>query len=273
VTGWSHVRRALSRRDVLAMAGILATAGLAASDDVQPSSGPAAVQPQARTKPRQPTAPKPRATPSPAPSQSRPITTLAGYRKLVPGPAFSGNAVALTIDDGPHPVWTPKVLNLLERYHVPATFCLIGNQVRGHEALARSVVAAGHHVANHTWSHPLRLPALTPPQMHREIEWAQDKIYSTTGYAPRLFRSPGGSWSPSLLAQAAQAGLTALDWSDDPKDWQRPGVAAITNRLLAAKPGQILLCHDGGGDRSQTYQALQQVIPALLARGYTFVSL
>jgi peptidoglycan/xylan/chitin deacetylase (PgdA/CDA1 family) len=254
------------------MAGILAAAGLAASDEAGRSAG-SETRSTASSMPGQPgTTPTPRAAPSPAPLQSKPVTTLAGYRKLVPGPAFPDNAVALTIDDGPHPVWTPKILDLLERYHVQATFCLIGNQVRGHEAVARSVVAAGHHVANHTWSHPLRLPTLTQREMHREIEWAQDKIYSTTGYAPRLFRSPGGAWSSALFARASLAGLTALDWSDDPKDWQRPGVAAITARLLAAKPGQILLCHDGGGDRSQTYQALQQVIPALLARGYTFVS-
>jgi peptidoglycan/xylan/chitin deacetylase (PgdA/CDA1 family) len=205
--------------------------------------------------------------------QARPVFTLADYRTVVPGPRYPGNAVALTIDDGPHPVWTPKILDLLNHYHVQATFCMIGNQVRGHESVARSVIAAGHHVANHTWSHPLALARATPEQIHREITMAQDKIYSTTGYTPKLFRSPGGGWSPSLFTQAAVSGMTPIDWSDDPKDWQRPGTAAITQRMLAAKPGQILLCHDGGGDRSETFAALQKVIPALLARGYTFVEL
>lgn len=199
--------------------------------------------------------------------------TLADYRRVVPGEAYPSNAVALTVDDGPHPVWTPKILALLDRYHVQATFCLIGNQVRGHESVARSVVAAGHQVANHSWSHPIRLQRYTPGQMHREIDKAQDKIYSATGHTPRLFRSPGGGWSPSLFTQAAASGLIPIDWSDDPRDWQRPGTTAVVRRLLAAKPGQILLCHDGGGDRSETYAALRQVIPALLARGYTFVEL
>jgi peptidoglycan/xylan/chitin deacetylase (PgdA/CDA1 family) len=205
--------------------------------------------------------------------QSRPIYTLPEYQAVVGGPAFPAHAVALTLDDGPHPVWTPKVLSLLDRYHVPATFCLIGNQVLGHEGVARSVVAAGHKVANHSYSHPTALPTEPAQRMGTEIGWAQDKIHSATGFTPRLFRSPGGGWSPALLAKTAQAGLIPIDWSDDPRDWARPGVEAIVSRLLAARPGQILLCHDGGGDRSQTYAALQTVIPALQAKGYTFVSL
>ncbi|HEY2673727.1 MAG TPA: polysaccharide deacetylase family protein, partial [Rugosimonospora sp.] len=178
--------------------------------------------------------------------QSRPIYTLAEYRAVLGGPAFPSHAVALTLDDGPHPVWTPKVLALLDKYQVPATFCLIGNQVRGHESVARSVVAAGHNVANHSYSHPTALPELSPAQMDKEIGWAQDKIHSATGFAPRLFRSPGGGWSPQLFAKAARAGLVPIDWSDDPRDWSRPGVGSIVSHLLAAKPGQILLCHDGG---------------------------
>jgi peptidoglycan/xylan/chitin deacetylase (PgdA/CDA1 family) len=204
---------------------------------------------------------------------SRPINTLAQYRKAVPGPAFPPHAVALTIDDGPHPLWTPRVLALLEHYHVPATFFMIGNQVRGHEDVARSVVAAGHNVANHTYSHPTTLPKFSVAQMRVEIGHAQEKIHDTTGFTPKLFRSPGGSWSPPLFAQAARAGLLPIDWSADPSDWKRPGTPAITHRMLGARPGQILLCHDGGGDRSETYAALQVVIPTLLGRGYTFVSL
>ena len=211
--------------------------------------------------------------PSPLPVQQRPVFTLTDFRRVVPGPAFPDNAVALTIDDGPHPVWTPKVLRLLDKHHVPALFCMIGNQVLGHENVARSVVNAGHQAANHTWSHPTSLPHQPDDRVRQEIQRAQDKIYDTTGSRPTLFRSPGGGWSPGVFTAAAQAGMVPLDWSDDPRDWTQPGVAAITNRLLAAKPGQILLCHDGGGDRSQTYTALQTVIPALLARGYQFVAL
>jgi peptidoglycan/xylan/chitin deacetylase (PgdA/CDA1 family) len=202
-----------------------------------------------------------------------PVFTLKDYRRALPGPAFPADAVALTIDDGPHPVWTPKILRLLHKHHVPALFCMIGNQVLGHETVARDVVRDGYQVANHTWSHPTEMGRRPHRHMRRELARAQEKIYDTTGHAPTLFRSPGGDWSPALLRTAAKARLVPLDWSDDPRDWSRPGVAAITRRLLAARPGQILLCHDGGGDRSQTYTALRTVIPALQARGYRFVAL
>jgi peptidoglycan/xylan/chitin deacetylase (PgdA/CDA1 family) len=203
----------------------------------------------------------------------QPVHTLKDYRRVVPGPAWPADAVALTIDDGPHPVWTPKILRLLDKHHVPALFCMIGNQVLGHEAVARSVVRDGHQVANHTWSHPTELAGRSPTRMRRELHRAQEKIHDTTGYAPALFRSPGGDWSPTLLGAAAKAGMVPIDWSEDPRDWSRPGTPAIIRRMLSARPGEILLCHDGGGDRSQTYAALRTVLPALKSRGYRFVAL
>lgn len=278
---WDGARAGeLTRRALIAAAPALAFGAIAS----EASGGPA---PHARTRlPHQRVPPQasahsgggtggsaPRPTQSPLPVQAKPIRTLAEYRRLVPGKPFPAHAVALTIDDGPHPVWTPPILRLLEQYEIPATFFMIGVEARGHAAVARSVVAAGHNVANHTWSHPLALKGMPPLQMHQQITWAQGTIHTITNRAPTLFRSPGGDWSPELLAQTAQSGLVPIDWSDDPRDWARPGTGPIVSRLLAARPGQILLCHDGGGDRSETYQALRTVIPALLARGYTFVSL
>jgi peptidoglycan/xylan/chitin deacetylase (PgdA/CDA1 family) len=215
-----------------------------------------------------PTAPKPT-----TPVMTVPVHTLEDFRKVVPGDPFPTDAIALTIDDGPHPVWTPKILRLLEKHDVPALFCMIGNQVLGHEPTARDVAADGHQLANHTWSHPIDLAGLPPHKMIKEIHRAQDKIYSTTGFTPSLFRAPGGAWSKGLSASVSQSNVIPMDWSADPRDWAMPGVAQITNRLLAAKPGQILLCHDGGGDRSQTLTSLKTVIPALQARGLKFVAL
>jgi peptidoglycan/xylan/chitin deacetylase (PgdA/CDA1 family) len=265
----------LSRRRLLG-AGLAATGtALVAGGSAGPHRQPPAHVPVAVTHPA--TAPTAPPTPSPTvtalPTLDRPVFTLEEYRRLVPGPAFPGNAVALTIDDGPHPVWTPKVLRLLERYHVPALFCLIGNQVLGHETVARDVVAAGHHVANHTWSHPGKIAQLAQDRVQQEIDRAQNKIYDTTGKLPAIFRSPGGAVSPAVFAAAAQARMIPINWAVDPRDWTRPGTGSITNRLLAARPGQILLCHDGGGDRAQTCAALETVIPALQARGYQFVAL
>ncbi|WP_030437518.1 polysaccharide deacetylase family protein [Actinoplanes subtropicus] len=265
------------RRQLLrALPAVAATALLAGAAPTRPARlGGATTTPRAAPSPSAapPAGGGPATTPGHPPAPARPVFTLADYRRAVPGPAFPANAVALTIDDGPHPRWTPPILQLLERYHVPALFCMIGNQVLGHESTARSVVQAGHQVANHSWSHPSRIAHLPPAMAHQEILRAQDKIYSTTGHTPKLFRSPGGAWSPSLARTVADSRVLPLDWSDDPRDWTRPGVAHITNRLLAARPGQILLCHDGGGDRSQTLAALRTVIPALQARGYQFVAL
>ncbi|HWS34981.1 MAG TPA: polysaccharide deacetylase family protein [Actinoplanes sp.] len=223
--------------------------------------------------PAQSPAPKP-TTPKPTtPVMPVPVHTLADFRKVVPGDAFPTDAIALTIDDGPHPVWTPQILRLLEKHDVPALFCMIGNQVLGHESTARDVVKDGHHIANHTWSHPLNVAELSARKALKEIHRAQDKIYSTTGYAPSLFRAPGGAWSKGLSESVSKSSVIPMDWTTDPRDWSRPGVAAITKRLLAAKPGQILLCHDGGGDRSQTLASLKTVIPALQAKGLKFVAL
>jgi peptidoglycan/xylan/chitin deacetylase (PgdA/CDA1 family) len=260
----------LSRRRLLRAApAAVGTVLLAGADP----AGPARTA-RATAKPRA-AHPTPESTrlAKPLPVLKRPVFTLHDYRRVVPGAPFPANAVSLTIDDGPHPVWTPKILRLLDKYHVPALFCMIGNQVLGHEDVARSVVRAGHQLANHTWSHPTTLAKRSNARIRQEIRHAQDKIYGTTGYAPTLFRSPGGDWSPAVFGAASQAHLVPLDWSDDPRDWSRPGTAAITRRLMAAKPGQILLCHDGGGDRSQTFTALQAVLPALKARGYQFVPL
>ncbi|MEU4624691.1 polysaccharide deacetylase family protein [Actinoplanes sp. NPDC023801] len=227
------------------------------------------------------TEPAPSEIPTPAPAVPQPTTpvmkvpvhTLQDFRKMVPGDPFPTDAIALTIDDGPHPVWTPQILRLLEKHHVPALFCMIGNQVLGHETTARDVAADGHRIANHTWSHPLDLAELPSHAAIKQIHRAQDKIYSTTGITPSLFRSPGGAWSKGLSEAVSQSNVIPMDWTTDPRDWARPGVAHITKRLLAAGPGQILLCHDGGGDRSQTLASLKTVIPALQAKGLKFVAL
>ncbi|MFC4068618.1 polysaccharide deacetylase family protein [Actinoplanes subglobosus] len=226
-------------------------------------------------------APAPTQSPAPVPTapepttavMSTPVHTLKDFRKVVPGDPFPADAIALTIDDGPHPVWTPKILRLLEKHDVPALFCMIGNQVLGHEPTARDVAGDGHLIANHTWSHPIDLAELPGHAALKEIHRAQDKIYSTTGITPSLFRAPGGAWSKGLSESVSKSNVIPMDWSADPSDWSQPGVAHITQRLLAAKPGQILLCHDGGGDRSQTLASLKTVIPALQARGLKFVAL
>jgi peptidoglycan/xylan/chitin deacetylase (PgdA/CDA1 family) len=179
-------------------------------------------------------------------------------------------AIALTIDDGPNPVYTPQVLALLARYRVTATFSMIGIEVQSYRSVAREVAAAGRLIANHTWTH-LDLAALSPAAVTEQMSRATDAIHAATGRTPDLFRAPYGAWSPFVLAQCARSGMTPLGWSVDPRDWSRPGVSSIVANIMRnTHAGSIVLEHDGGGDRSQTIAALKIVIPRLLAAGYHF---
>jgi peptidoglycan/xylan/chitin deacetylase (PgdA/CDA1 family) len=179
-------------------------------------------------------------------------------------------AIALTIDDGPNPVYTPQVLQVLARYRVTATFSMIGIEVQADKALVREVAAAGHLIANHTWTH-LNLTWLPPALVTEQMSRATEAIHAATGRTPDLFRAPYGAWSPFVLGQCAATGMTPLGWNVDPRDWSRPGVPAIVANIMGnTRTGSIILEHDGGGDRSQTVAALKIVIPRLLAAGYHF---
>jgi peptidoglycan/xylan/chitin deacetylase (PgdA/CDA1 family) len=182
-----------------------------------------------------------------------------------------GTNIALTIDDGPHPEWTPQILALLARYGIRATFCMIGQNAATYPGLVSRVIDGGHHVANHTFTHPLNLTALTPAQIRAEIERATDAIAAGGGSRPRLFRAPGGSWSLSVISACTSGGMRPLDWSVDPRDWSRPGVRHIVDTILTkTHPGSIILDHDGGGNRQQTVEALGIALPRLLDAGYHF---
>jgi peptidoglycan/xylan/chitin deacetylase (PgdA/CDA1 family) len=196
-------------------------------------------------------------------------------RRLVAAPVIghlpAPGAVALTFDDGPNPAWTPRVLGLLAQAHAHATFCLIGRQVEQYPDLVRAIVAGGHTLCNHTWDHDEKLPTRTPDQVRSEMTRTQDAIKAVTGKQPRLFRAPAGAWSPEVIAIARSLHMTPLKWTVDPRDWAQPGTHAILVRTLARlRPGGVLLLHDGGGDRSQTFAALAQLLKLLPRLHYTY---
>jgi len=179
-------------------------------------------------------------------------------------------AIALTIDDGPSPVYTPQILRLLEKYRVTATFSMIGIEAGAYPGVAREVAAAGHLIANHTWTHP-NLQWLPPVLVADQMDRATAAIHAATGRTPDLFRAPYGAWSPFVLQRCAEVRMIPLGWSVDPRDWSRPGVPAIiANIMRNTRGGSIILEHDGGGNRTQTVAALKSVIPRLLAAGYRF---
>jgi peptidoglycan-N-acetylglucosamine deacetylase len=180
--------------------------------------------------------------------------------------------IALTIDDGPSPVYTPQVLRLLEKYRIRAAFSMVGENVSYYPGIARDVADAGHTIVNHTWNHA-NLTSLRPAQQRTEITRATDAIHAATGHLPRMFRAPYGAWSPQVLAYCASQRLTPLDWSVDPRDWARPGVSEIVSTIMrTTRTGSIILEHDGGGNRAQTVAALKVVLPRLLDEGYRFAA-
>ena len=183
-----------------------------------------------------------------------------------------GKRIALTFDDGPNPPYTGRILDVLARYGVPATFFCVGLHASAHtEELAR-MVEAGHGLANHTWSHPF-LGDLTPQELITQLERTDEALATGTGIeGRRKFRPPYGSRTPEILSRlAADDSTTVVLWDVDTEDWAMPGVDVITRNVLEqAKPGSIALMHDGGGDRSQTAEALPAIIEGLLADGYEF---
>jgi peptidoglycan-N-acetylglucosamine deacetylase len=191
----------------------------------------------------------------------------AGPSRRSGGPA-AGRRVALTFDDGPS-IYTPQVLAILNRYGAHATFFEIGRQVGPLAATSRAVIRSGDVIGNHTWSHPDLDAANTAAQLRP----TQAVIHRVTGFRPCLMRPPYGTAPPRVVAIARSLGLLTIQWDVDPADWSRPGAAAIAQRVLAAvHPGTIVIMHDGGGDRSETVEALGTIVPALLGRGYHLVT-
>jgi peptidoglycan/xylan/chitin deacetylase (PgdA/CDA1 family) len=180
--------------------------------------------------------------------------------------------VALTFDDGPLPPYTGQVLDVLERYEVPATFFCVGLNAAGFGAELTRMREQGHGLGNHTWSHPF-LPELSRPQLLAQIERTGAAIADASGgSAPTLFRPPYGSRSPEVTRWLGELPVTVVLWDAEAVDWAMPGADVIAQRVLeATQPGSVILLHDGGGDRSQTVAALPAIIEGLQARGYRFV--
>jgi len=193
--------------------------------------------------------------------------TAAGPSQRFGGPA-EGKMVALTFDDGPS-VYTPQVLAILNRYGAHATFFEIGRQVGPLAATSRAVIRAGDVIGNHTWSHP----DLTPQNTAAQVRPTQAAIYRASGFRPCLLRPPYGIAPAGVVGIVRSLGLLTIQWDVDPADWSRPGAAVIAERVLrAVRPGSIVIMHDGGGDRSETVQALGTMVPTLLSRGYHLVT-
>ncbi|MFF7633145.1 polysaccharide deacetylase family protein [Kitasatospora sp. NPDC008050] len=213
---------------------------------------------------------------------------VAARARSLPTPESEVDAgpmvMALTFDDGPSPQYTPQVLDILRGHDVRATFFVCGDNVRTYPDVIRRIIAEGHVLGNHTWSHP-HLDDLSAADVRDQIERTQDVVTEISGRTPVLFRAPYGDFADAALVVCADLGLRPISWSVDPTDWANPGADVIVDRVLAgAATGAIVLNHDGteggdddpapgsGGDRSQTVAALRSYLPQLIDDGYTFTT-
>ena len=212
-------------------------------------------------------------------ASSGPILVSNGHGGLVSRPWAPGNRIALTFDDGPSRAWTPRILSILERAHVPGTFFEMGaNAVRA-PSLTRRIVRDGFELGNHTFTHP---DLATVPAWGRDLQLSmtESAFSGIVGLRTRLLRPPYASTpdaiTPKQVAawgQIAAKGYTIAVANYDTRDWDRPGVASI---LAAATPagreGGIVMMHDAGGNRSETVAALPRIIALLRRRGFRFVT-
>ncbi|MCS6875158.1 MAG: glycosyltransferase [Pyrinomonadaceae bacterium] len=195
--------------------------------------------------------------------------------------------VALTFDDGPDPIWTPKILDILKQENVKASFFIVGANGEQNPGLVRRIVEEGHDIGNHSFTHP-NMGKVPLKITDLELNATQRLIQSLTGRGTILFRPPYfGDAEPQTpdevepIVEASRLGYIAVGLHIDPEDWKTPGAETITERVIDAilnpsedenKRGQIVLLHDSGGDRSQTVEALPKIIETLKSKGYKFVT-
>ncbi len=183
--------------------------------------------------------------------------------------------ISLTFDDGPHDTTTPKLLEILEKNRVPATFFLVGKHAERHFPVAQQIVQAGHEIGNHTFNH-VPLSFLSSKKIREEISRAEDVLSRLNGTKPRFMRPPGGLFTPRVLDIVEDMGYRLVIGDVYPRDSHRPGRKRIVQRILKrTKAGSIIILHDGGNtrrlDRSQTLSAVEDIIPRLIDLGFRFV--
>jgi peptidoglycan/xylan/chitin deacetylase (PgdA/CDA1 family) len=191
------------------------------------------------------------------------------FRKLIRGDPTK-KQVAVTFDDGPHPAYTPKLLDVLKRYNARATFFVVGEMAEKYPELVKAEVAAGHSVGNHTYHH-VNLTKIPEEYVATEIKACGEVVKAITGRAPHLFRPPGGDYDRPVAEVAEALGYSMVLWTDDPGDYASPGEQVIESRVLGRiGNGGIVLIHDG---IQETVDALPRILSFLRERDYQLVTI
>ncbi len=180
--------------------------------------------------------------------------------------------IALTFDDGPHPRYTPQILDILKKYGVHATFFTIGINADTYEDLIKREIEDGHEIGNHTYHH-YHTKDIQANILIADILACSKALEGKTGHAPRLFRPPEGICTDEIKALCEEMGYTIVMWSIDTRDWAKTPVAKIVSNIQKnICDGSIILMHDFTGKNSPTPAVLRQIIPMLQRSGYEFVT-
>ena len=256
----------LSRRGFMLLAASLSSCA-AADPSQQKKAGAGAVKTTSNSAYRTP--------PVQGPVPRNPDMTLGSQFSKNAGISFSrilvsGNYIAITFDDGPHPQNTPRLLDMLRARNIKATFYVIGRSVDLYPQVVRRTVAEGHEIGNHSHTHRL-LSKLGDDEVRLEMSRCRDAVARAAGVQPRTMRPPyGGLLQRQREIVHSEFGYPVILWSVDPLDWKRPGSGVVTSRILAgASAGGIVLAHDLHG---QTVDAMPATLDGLLHRGFKFVT-
>lgn len=211
---------------------------------------------------------------TPALAQARialPDDITRGDQTTVTRVATARPVVALTFDDGPHHSLTPHLMDILASRGVRATFYVIGNRVVRHPQLMQRMVAAGHEIGNHTWSHP-SLSGLSDGSILSQLDRTTQAVYEAVGRPPVTMRPPYGNLTPRQRRMVFDTrAMPTVLWSVDPEDWRRPGSSVVAQRIVSrSHPGGVVLAHD---IHAPTVRAMPATIDGLIARGFEFVTL
>jgi peptidoglycan/xylan/chitin deacetylase (PgdA/CDA1 family) len=206
-----------------------------------------------------------------AAAENAAINRTLAYTPFVRIAGAQHREIALTFDDGPGP-YTPQILSILERDHVPATFFEVGVEERYFYSWTAAIAALGDTIGNHTESHA-PMSRLSLAQQRSQLLQQAAAVQRYGARFPRLFRPPDGLWNAKTLALLHRYRMLMVLWTVDTNDYRRPGVPAIVKAAVdGARPGAIILLHDAGGDRAQTVSAVPKIIAALRRRHYQLVT-
>lgn len=188
--------------------------------------------------------------------------------------------ICLTFDDGPWPTTTDEILDILAENDAKATFFEIGNQCAEYSSQVKRIISEGHQIATHSYDHAsgsgqgVNLTFMTAEEQRTEIEKGFSAIEEVAGTTvSHIMRAPGGNYYGSIITNLSDLVVAEIGWNVDTEDWAKPGVEYIKNAICSATSGQVVLMHDGGGDRTQTVEALRQALPELKAQGYSFITI